>query len=923
MFTMSPEALTVGQAETYYQEKYARDDYYTEDGTVAGQWFGRGALALELSGEASVGDFRALLRGLNPRTGEELVTAADHNGTHRAGWDGTFIAPKSVSIQSLAAGDTRLIEAHRAAVEATLGQLEEYALTRRRGGSEWVVTGNLVTARFEHIAARPAEGAPDGQGPDPHLHTHVVFLNTTRRDDGAWRALDPVEIYCSQTWATAVYRAELANQVQKLGYRIETRAGDGGWEITGYSREHVMAFSLRRQDIERRLAELGVEGARAAQIAAYYTRQSKQPQNERELRTEWRNRGDAIGIPLDVLTRQAYMRGPLEQRELKPILDAAISYGAAHATEREAVMDRRELEAAALQDAMGNAVLAQVRAHADNEMPDLIALAAGFFHPQGGFTTTEMVALERDNLDLMHSGQETALPIARPEEIARSATRRGLAADQAKVTKITLGARDWITAIDGRAGAAKTTTVGAIREMAEERGYVVRGFGPTSGSVKALTQAGIPARTVASLLENPLPERHGRELWIVDETSLLATRQVNRLLHFAKDAGIDRVVFVGDQRQHHAVEAGRPIYQMQQGGMTTARLDTIRRQRDPELRRVVELAAVGDSTQAAQALFEQQRINQITDSAQRYRAIATDYLRSHEAGLRTLVISPANEERRELNRVIRQLLVEHGRVASEGYDHSILVSHDLTRAQRAQARNYQAGYLIRFNRGSGKLGIGKGEYVAVEAVDSENNRLTVKNATGARLDYRASQFRGVEVFRPEQRLLGVGDRIQFRARDRTLKIANGEFATISSINGEQTRLLMDDGREIAAATARLRHIDHGYASTSHSSQGATVDRVIVNIDTERSAKLVNERQFYVSISRARYDARVYTDDASALARVIGREQRKHIALEHLTNAQRPNSQKYRQAEVEDPVAARLKQRVRQEQKVTQGRGIRW
>ncbi len=188
MFTMSPEALTVGQAETYYQEKYARDDYYTEGRTVAGQWFGRGALALGLSGEASVKDFRGLLRGLNPRTGEELVTAADHNGTHRAGWDGSFIAPKSLSIQSLAASDTRLIEAHRAAVETTLGQLEEYALTRRRGGSEWVVTGNLVTARFEHIAARPAEGAPDGQGPDPHLHTHVVFLNATRRADDAWRA---------------------------------------------------------------------------------------------------------------------------------------------------------------------------------------------------------------------------------------------------------------------------------------------------------------------------------------------------------------------------------------------------------------------------------------------------------------------------------------------------------------------------------------------------------------------------------------------------------------------------------------------------------------------------------------------------------------------------------------------------------------
>ncbi len=684
-----------------------------------------------------------------------------------------------------------------------------------------------------------------------------------------------------------------------------------------------MAFSLRRQDIERRLAELGVEGARAAQIAAYHTRQSKQPQNERELRTEWRNRGDTIAIPLDALKRQAYTRGPLQQRELKLILDAAISYGAAHATEREAVIDRRELEAEALQQAMGNTVLDQVRPHIEGAMPATIPLGTGFLHPQGAFTTTEMVTLERDNLDLMHLGHGTALPIVRPEEIARSVTRRGLAVDQAKVAEITLGSRDWITAIDGRAGAAKTTTVGAIREMAQERGYVVRGFGPTSGSVKALTETEIPARTVASLLESPLPERRVKELWIVDESSLLATRQVNRLLHAAKETRIERIVFVGDQRQHHAIEAGRPIYQMQQGGMTTARLDTIRRQRDPKLRRVVELAAGGDIAQAAQALFEQQRVTAIMDSAERYRAIAADYLRSHENCQRTLVISPANEERRELNRVIRELLVERGQVAGEDYDHSILVSRDLTRAQRAQARNYQAGDLVRFSRGSAKLGIGKGEYVTVGQSDSENGRLTVRTNTGANVEYRASQFKGVEVFRPEQRTLAPGDRIQFRSPDRTLKIANGEFAKISAINPEQTRLLMDDGREIATATARLRHIDHGYASTSHASQGATVDRVIVNIDTERSAKLVNQRQFYVSISRARHDARVYTDDAGALARVIGREQRKHIALEHLSNRQRPDSRKYHPFEVEDPLAARLKHPVRQEQKVTQGRGIRW
>src|SRR5260370_21138475 len=114
----------------------------------------------------------------------------------------------------------------------------------------------------------------------------------------------------------------------------------------------------------------------------------------------------------------------------------------------------------------------------------------------------------------------------------------------------------WASAIEGLAGTAKTTTVGAIRDFAEGRGYNVRGFGMTSGSVKALREVGVNARTIASLLQSPLPRRTGPELWIVDESSLLATRPTNRILRAARQQGADRILFVGDQRQHHAIEAG-------------------------------------------------------------------------------------------------------------------------------------------------------------------------------------------------------------------------------------------------------------------------------------------------------------------------------------------------------------------------------
>jgi len=926
MLVMSKGALSAGQAATYYEEKYSRDDYYTEQQRVAGRWFGKAAAELGLTGEIASEDFRAALSGLDPKTGATLVHAAQREGERRAGWDATFNAPKSVSVQALVGGDLRLIAAHREAVEHALTELEKFAQARIHRGQEWVTTAKVVAARFDHIAARPSESAAsDGYGPDPHLHTHVVVMNMTRRPDGAWRGLDPVEIYRSQAFATAVYRAELGRQVQKLSYAISVTGRDGRWELEGYSREQVMAFSHRRQDIEQELARLGVNGAGAAQLAAHRSRLAKDRRDEDALKVEWRQRADASDIKVDGIAANALKHGSLWRQSDAATLSENVRVTVAHATERDAVPDRREVETLALQHAMGRSVLEHVRGAVERYRDDgkLIAIGPSHRHPIGSFTTPEMAALESNNIAVMRESQGKASAIAEAEKVRRWTARRGLAPDQSAAAEVTLSTRDWLSAIDGRAGAAKTTTVGAIRELAQEQGFFVRGFGPTSGSVKALTEAGVLSRTVASLLENPLIEWQRREFWIVDESSLLATRQVNRLLHLAKEARIERIVFVGDQRQHHAIEAGRPVYQMQQAGMAIASLSVIRRQRDPELRRAVELAAAGKAGELIEALRQQDRITQIVATADRYRAIAEDYLRSYQAGQRTLVVSPANEERRELNRTIRELLVERGQVGREGIELPILTSLDLTRAQRAHARHYAVGDVVRFRRGSVTLGIERGSYATVEASDIRHDRLTIKTSAGASVEYAPERLRGVEVFRPESRTLSVGDRIQFRTPDRALKVANGEFATVAAIGSEQTRIRMDDGREISAATPRLRHIDYGYASTSHSSQGATVDRVIVNIDTTRSVKLVNQRQFYVSISRARYDARIYTDDTNALARAVGREQLKPTALEHLSVAQRPNSRNYKPVEIDDPVAARLKQDIRQKRKLLQGKGIRW
>ncbi len=310
MLAMSKGALTAGQAETYYEEKYSRDDYYTEKHRVVGRWFGKGAAELGLAGDVDTADFRAVLNGLDPRSGDVLVHAAQREGEQkRAGWDATFNAPKSVSVQALVGDDSRLINAHRRAVERALEELERFAQARIRRGQEWVTTANVVAARFDHIAARPTDAAAsDGYGPDPHLHTHVVVMNMTRRPDGAWRGLDPVEIYRSQAFATAVYRTELAREVRKLGYAIAIAGSDGRWELEGYGREQVLAFSLRRQEIERELEKLGINGAGAAQIAAHRSRLAKDHRGEEALKAEWRERAAAYGIPVQEIGRLALNR---------------------------------------------------------------------------------------------------------------------------------------------------------------------------------------------------------------------------------------------------------------------------------------------------------------------------------------------------------------------------------------------------------------------------------------------------------------------------------------------------------------------------------------------------------------------------------------------------------------------------------------
>jgi ATP-dependent exoDNAse (exonuclease V) alpha subunit len=384
------------------------------------------------------------------------------------------------------------------------------------------------------------------------------------------------------------------------------------------------------------------------------------------------------------------------------------------------------------------------------------------------------------------------------------------------------------------------------------------------------------------------PDTGEKRLYVLDESSLASTRQVHEFVNRLYPG--NRVLLVGDRRQHEAVEAGCPFAQLQDAGMKTVKLEEIVRQKDPELKQVVEQLARGEVRAAIQNLDRQGRVHEIPDHDERIVAIAKEYAKSPE---NTLVVSPDNRSRMEINERIHAELQGRGVVSVE--EHSIrtlMPRQDLTGADRTWAERYDVGDVLRYSRASKETGIGKGEYGQVKSIDAPNNRLTVERQDGTKRTYDPRRQHGVSVFREEMRRFSVGDRIQFTAPVTELKIANRELGTIESIgHDERLCLKMDDGRAVDLDPRRHPHLDHGYAMTSHSSQGQTADRVLIHVDTALGAKdLLNSRMAYVSISRGRYDAQIYTNNAPALGQVLSRDVSHSPAIQQEPLAQKIESQ---------------------------------
>ena len=910
MLTIS-KALSAGQAKDYYQAEYTsiQESYYTEDENVKGKWFGKQANAWGLEGEVEQQPFERLCEGQDPRTGLQLirhVPAKEYENAygemvatseHRAGWDATFSAPKSVSLAALVGGDGRITKAHDRSVDAALRELEKYVQARIGGNNPAETTGKMIAAKFEHDAARPDRATGYAA---PQLHTHVVIFNLTQTEDGRIKPIQPLELFRSQQYATAIYRTALVTELQKLGYEVTVDARTGAPEIKGFSKEYLAASSPRRQEIEHEAAEMkerlatqGItveDGAGLRQAAAKTDRMSKQYDHE-EMRARHLEMDARFGEQARRVAESAQERGSLSlsDEEVKSRAQAAVTFARENAGEREAVVDKRRVMVDALRRNLCfttfDAVVGELNERIDNGA--FIRLIRNGTMEE--LTTSRTVAMERSNIQQVITGRGTQDPILDPEEsgtaIGEITEAQGfrLNESQYRAVQAIIESHDRIVGLQGLAGTGKTTALAVLREVAERQGYEVEGFAPTGAAADLLAESGIKTSTLQKFVASTQMESDSGKkiLYIMDESSLSDTR--NMFMFFKKAGPVARLLLVGDTGQHQAVEAGAPFEQFVKAGMQTATLDEIVRQKT-DLKIPVEQLSKREVLAAVGTLSEQGRITEIADDADRLIAIANDYVSNPK---RTLVISPANEERVAINSIIHRQLQEQGIVSQDDHELKVLVNRqDMTGAERKFALAYVPGEdVVRYNRRSKQFTINPGDYGRVLNANHRDNTITVGLEGGREITYNPERLSGVSVYKEAQRQFAEGDRIQFRAPFAEAKVKNSELGTITRIAEGKLTVALAGKRVVTFDPERFRHLDHGYAVTSYSAQGKTMDRVLVNAETTETDLLLNQRMAYVAVSRAKFDARVYTDSAADLGGALNRPKNKEMALEALRESQ--------------------------------------
>jgi conjugative relaxase-like TrwC/TraI family protein len=774
-------------SEGYYLDTVARgaEDYYVGRGEAPGTWMGRGADALNLRGVVEPEDLRQILSGTAPNGA--VLGAANRTVP---GFDLTFSVPKSVSVLAALRPklSDRIVAAGEVALSRSVQWLEGNACGVRLGhnGTEALDGTGFVAAAFRHRTSRAG---------DPQLHWHVLVTNATQSPNGQWRSLDGARLYPALRTAGFLFEAHLRYE---LGRTLGVHWGpvkNGIAEIEGVAPELRRLFSKRREQIEERLAVTGYTSGRAAQAAAYATRDRKAPtEPDPTLWDRWQTEARQAGFSRWELRRATGQA--VESTD--PTISIPHLVSPKGLTEHASTFSRWDAVRAMCDLAPSGFTVDEAERAADLLLvsPEVSALgtaartAAGAVRLDSGrvigtvhrerYSTGELLNTEWRLVALAQMRCSDARPhVSRAHAVSVLNLYPTLSHEQRQAIG-QLVTRDGLTdVLIAPAGSGKTFCLDVARSAWQMDGIRVIGAALSARSAKEIEeQAAIPSTTVRKLmldLQQDVEAIDKRTVLVIDEAAMVGTRDLDYLVRRVHRGG-GRVVLVGDPRQLQAIDAGGVLRGLEERLPVISLTENRRQVEGWERQALTELRA-GDVQRFLRAYHRHDRIHTFDTAGELRNQLLADW---HEAVVRgedTVILAMHRNDVDELNRRTRETLIADGRL------------------------------------------------------------------NGPMLEVGEQEF-------------GVGDQVLMLRNHRALGLLNGLRGTVSAIDpshGTMT-VALADGVDVAVPRSYLDggHVTHGYAMTIHKAQGMTVDRAFVlgGDDLYREAG-------YTALSRARTSTHLY------------------------------------------------------------------
>lgn len=829
MLSISPKSAASSKAaeqvSDYLDGENAReiDDYYAAESGGDGQWYGDErllqALGIDPANQSTSEDRIALMQGLHPETGEYLLHS--RSSSRRMGWDATFSAPKSVSILWGTADDSIRVAIESAHKQATQKAMEEAAAliySRTGHGGTGRAPAGVVWTSHLHGTSRAL---------DPQLHSHNFIYNLTINEKGEFRTIAVEEIYKNKMYLGALYRAELAANLKKLGFTIEE---DGkSFRIAGIDKEIEKEFSKRRIAILNEAEKRGVHDARGMEIITKAGRARKiDGVNSRDLMPRWRAVAKELGMPEISMIMGAQNESKVYDR--KELFDR-LTQGQSTFSDGDL---KKELAIYAQHCGLG---IDFVKAEYERIMKDdeLVCLD----EKKGIYSTRSMIETEQDMIRTAQQMRRSMAhrPIDPTRAIADFEQRAGyqISEEQRAAVQEMLGGQ--LAIVRGVAGAGKTTAAAIARDALSREGYHVIGTAISAKAARGLSEASDEQLTIARLAIDLIEGRRklsNRDVIMIDEAGMLGSRATRYLLSEAAKSGA-RVVLIGDEKQIQAIEAGGAFAALRRYAAAGAEITAIRRQRHAEHVAAVRMAEQGDiaGSLGIHAKLGNLRID--TDRASAIDRVAAAYidLRLGGASAEQIIVTAANRaDAAEINNRIRDALG----ITGTGTE---IIGHE---GQRIEVSENDR---IIFRKNDKKIGVANGDLGTVEKIEQQQGGQIIlhvrRDRDGATIQIDTAQYQHVQhgYAMTVHAAQGVTVDHAIAYLDAGSSLASRELAYVQLSRHRESLQIIGHADAQTEAEARQR-IEQAYSRIS--AKGTTLDYIAEQQQAQQSSQRAAQQQ---------------------------------------------------------------------------------